>query len=124
VGKIFCAIAIYRGIQRDTKVHGEIRTGTGGIQVEYRQDIPKIHARGGLTLRYSGIPWICCKIARCVDRYRDTAGYQGYGEIQAECTGWIYRRNIQKIHARGRAHLYRARVAWLLLLLAAAAAPC
>ena len=31
------------------------------------------------TVGYSGIQRTCCKMAR----YRDTAGYQGYGEIQA-----------------------------------------
>ena len=31
------------------------------------------------TVGYSGIQWICCRMAR----HRDTAGYQGYGEIQA-----------------------------------------
>jgi len=31
------------------------------------------------TVRYSGIQWTCCKMAK----YRNTAGYQEYGEIQA-----------------------------------------
>ena len=37
------------------------------------------------TVRYSGMQWIwiCCKIVR----YRDTAGYQGYYEIQVQDTG-------------------------------------
>jgi len=30
-----------------------------------------------------GIQWICYKLARYRSIYRDTAGYQGYGEIQA-----------------------------------------
>ena len=30
-------------------------------------------------VRYSGIQWTCCRMAR----YRNAAGYQGYGEIQA-----------------------------------------
>ena len=32
------------------------------------------------TVGSSGIQWICCEMARYS---RDTAGYQGYGEIQA-----------------------------------------
>jgi len=32
----------------------------------------------------SGLQWICCKIATVdIDRYWDTAGDEGYGEIQA-----------------------------------------
>jgi len=33
------------------------------------------------AVEYSGIQWFCCAMA--IDRYRDTARYQGYGEIQA-----------------------------------------
>ena len=36
------------------------------------------------TVGYSRIQWTCCKMAR----YRDTAGYQGYGEIQAGALPW------------------------------------
>ena len=62
------------------------------------------------TVGYSGIQWICCKMAKYRSIYRDTRDIyqrQGYGEIHD--TGGMqitYRRNVPKIHARGRLYIH------------------
>jgi len=56
------------------------------------------------TVGYSGIQWICCKMARYLDRNRGRyAGYQGYGETQCDIGGIQvkYRRGISQKYTPG-----------------------